>query len=100
MSDRFFGQDIRDAVARLTRHEHDHLSDDDYVAVLEEVGDKKVVRLALVERLLRAKSTSKGNQSLEDASRVATDDPSGRLVLRMLQPVSQGTTSSSFFVPT
>ncbi|EFJ50412.1 hypothetical protein VOLCADRAFT_88729 [Volvox carteri f. nagariensis] len=98
VSGRFFGQNIRDAVARLTKDEQDHLSDDDYVAVLEEVGHQQVVRIALVERLLRSMATTKGKSSLEDASRLVRNDPAGRLVLRVLQPAGQGTATDFFII--
>lgn len=92
VSGRFFGQDIRDSVARLTKDEQDHLSDDDYVAVREKVGGKQVLRIALVERLLRCTGSAKGAGAPEDASRLAVDDPAGRLVLRVLQPIGKGMT--------
>lgn len=87
---RFFGQDIRDAIRQLTLEEQDNLSDEDYVAVLEDVNGKTVVRIGFVEALTRVRSSPNGKRQVESATRLAVDDPSGQLVLRILQPDGMG----------
>ena len=82
---RFLGQDIRDAIAQLTKEEQDHLSGDDYVGVLEEADGKAVVRIALVERLLRITTMGGGKRRGEHVNPLATDDANGELVLRLLR---------------
>ncbi|KAG2489191.1 hypothetical protein HYH03_012216 [Edaphochlamys debaryana] len=65
---RFFGQDVREEVKRLTLEEQDRLSEDDYVAVLEELRGRTVMRVGLVEAMSRITSGKK--KGLETATRM------------------------------
>ncbi|KAG2487236.1 hypothetical protein HYH03_014079 [Edaphochlamys debaryana] len=65
---RFFGQDVREEVQRLTLEEQDRLSEDDYVAVLEELRGRTVMRVGLVEAMSRITSGKK--KGLETATRM------------------------------
>ncbi|KAG2485941.1 hypothetical protein HYH03_015385 [Edaphochlamys debaryana] len=78
---RFFGQDVCDEVRRLTLEEQDHLSEDDFVAVLEDAGGQEVVRIGLVEAMSRRTTSARGKKGLETATRMEVDDPAGELVL-------------------
>jgi len=67
--------------------EQDNLSDEDYVAMLEHVFGTKALRIRIVEGLLRNHTSAKGGRGLlETATRLAADDPSGEMVLRLLEP--------------
>ena len=91
VSARWFGQDVRDAIRQLTLEEQDNLSDDDYIAVLEEVGKEKVVRITIVEAMVRTRTSADGRWLCpEPATRLALDEPSGELVLRLLEPIGVG----------
>ncbi len=84
------GEELRDALQALAAGDHDHLSDDDVVAVQQEDDGRTVVRLGLVEGLLRpvAKGRAKGN--LADVRRLDLNCEAGRLQLRVMEPVGHG----------
>ncbi|EFJ39841.1 hypothetical protein VOLCADRAFT_100504 [Volvox carteri f. nagariensis] len=85
---RFWGVDMREAVMLLNEGDEDHLSDGDYVAVLEEVEGRTVVRVALVEGLLCPQGRGRGaaRSRLSTTRRLDIGNPDGRLLLRLLHP--------------
>jgi hypothetical protein len=81
-------EDFRQLLNALTEADQDHLSDGDYVAVLQEIDGKPVVRLALVEGMLEP--SAKDRKHLESTHRLDITNPDGRLQLQLLDRCGKG----------
>lgn len=88
---RFYGQQVAEWMKRVTEEEQDYLSDEDYVAVLEEDTPRPhMVRIAMVENLVRITTGVSGKRDVRPTPRLARGDPTGEMALRMLTPDGKG----------